>query len=324
MIKTYLTLESGNIITGNESQIDTWKKTPGANIWIDIQKQNLDDPEIKELLLEFNCHPLAIQDAVRKRHPPKIEFFDEQIFILYRGISAVIDDLVFEHQQMGFFISERCLITLHPEKSLGIDKVVNGINLTALLSSPLAVAVKVMHASAGIYLEEVLNFETDISNKEDQIQEGLGEKALTELAVYKARLIKIKRVFNYHYNVSQQLKERHLSSLPVKVTQAEHLIIDMDDRFERLKSLAQLHYDICSDIIDSYISITSHKLNITMRVLTVITAIFVPLSFLAGIYGMNFEYIPELKFKYGYFVLMFSMLAIAVGLITTFKRRQWF
>ena len=62
-----------------------------------------------------------------------------------------------------------------------------------------------------------------------------------------------------------------------------------------------MYYDICGDLVDGYISISSHQLNITMRVLTVITAIFVPLTFIAGIYGMNFEYMPELSYQYGYF-----------------------
>jgi magnesium transporter len=72
-----------------------------------------------------------------------------------------------------------------------------------------------------------------------------------------------------------------------------------------------MHYDIAGDLIDGYLSISAHQLNVTMRVLTVITAIFVPLSFLAGLYGMNFDYIPELKVRMGYFVLLSVMVVIA-------------
>ena len=82
-------------------------------------------------------------------------------------------------------------------------------------------------------------------------------------------------------------------------------------------------YSICGDLIDGYISITSHQLNQTMRVLTVITAIFVPLGFLAGLYGMNFDHIPELHMKGGYFVLLAVMGTIAVGLLALFRKIRW-
>ena len=99
---------------------------------------------------------------------------------------------------------------------------------------------------------------------------------------------------------------------------------DVFDRLERLHSLSQMHYDICADMIDSYISITSHQLNVSMRILTVVTAVFVPLSFLAGIYGMNFEYIPELKFEHGYFGLIGLMATVAFSSLYWFKRKGWF
>ena len=84
-----------------------------------------------------------------------------------------------------------------------------------------------------------------------------------------------------------------------------------------------MYYDICGDLINGYMSVTSHQLNATMRVLTVITALFVPLTFLAGIYGMNFEYIPELKADNGYFILLGVMAVVSVVLLIVFKKKRW-
>ena len=102
-----------------------------------------------------------------------------------------------------------------------------------------------------------------------------------------------------------------------------HTVIDVHERIERLLSLSQMHYDICSDLINGYLSITSHQLNATMRVLTVITAIFIPLGFLAGLYGMNFENIPELKIINGYYYLLSFMGGIVASLIYVFKKKRW-
>jgi magnesium transporter len=98
---------------------------------------------------------------------------------------------------------------------------------------------------------------------------------------------------------------------------------DVLEKNERLSSLTQMYYELTGDLLDSMLSMASHKLNGTMRVLTVITAVFVPLSFIVGLYGMNFEYIPELKFKYGYFFVVGFMLTLSVSLISIFKFKKW-
>lgn len=92
---------------------------------------------------------------------------------------------------------------------------------------------------------------------------------------------------------------------------------------ERFHSLADLYQNIINDLIEGYISLNAHHLNQIMKALTIVTVIFVPLTLLVGIYGMNFEYIPELKSEHGYFVLLGVMVAIALGLLLLFKRFRW-
>jgi len=84
-----------------------------------------------------------------------------------------------------------------------------------------------------------------------------------------------------------------------------------------------MQYEICGDLIEGYISISSHQLNVTMRVLTVISSVFIPLTFLAGIYGMNFAHMPELGVRSAYFILLSVMVAMALGLLVLFKRKGW-
>jgi magnesium transporter len=84
-----------------------------------------------------------------------------------------------------------------------------------------------------------------------------------------------------------------------------------------------MYYETCGDLIDGYISISSHQLNHTMRILTVITAIFIPLGFMAGLYGMNFDHMPELHWKYSYFALLSVMGITVIGLILLFRHKKW-
>jgi magnesium transporter len=102
----------------------------------------------------------------------------------------------------------------------------------------------------------------------------------------------------------------------------EHELNDVFEQQERANSLTTLYYELASDLIESYISIASHRLNQVMKILTIITAVFVPLSFLAGIYGMNFENMPELHSASGYFLLG-VMAGIALLLLFIFRKMRW-
>jgi magnesium transporter len=291
--------------------------------WLDIEFNPEDSNDLSQLLEHCGCHKLAICDALRRRHPPKFESFGEQLFLLYRGIHESSGPLDFEHQQIGFFVTENLLITVHPKTVISIERFKNSAQLPELLTTPLALALSIIHTSAGLYLDNMLAFEDHLSDAEDCLYTTSGEKTLGNLASYKAKLIKLKRIFNYHKSLAAEMRLLNDNS-KLAVSVSPHILNDVFDRLERLYSLSQMHYDICADMIDSYISITSHQLNTSMRILTVITAIFVPLSFLAGIYGMNFQYIPELQHAEGYFILLGVMATLATGSLLLFKRKGWF
>jgi magnesium transporter len=165
----------------------------------------------------------------------------------------------------------------------------------------------------------------DIENNLDLIEQDLlqndpSNDQLGLLTMYKTRLRIMSRLFNYHEQIFKQL--RHNS----EITQGEYLAREFNDTYEQLErtsSLARMYYDLSDDLINSSISIASHRLNGIMKVLTIITAIFVPLSFLAGLYGMNFEIMPELQMEYGYYALLGLMLMMAVSLLAVFRIKRW-
>ncbi|SFU69834.1 magnesium transporter CorA family protein [Halomonas korlensis] len=321
MIRTLLLDADGEVIRGGEELLARFRETPQSRLWIDLQGEP--QARERELLEAFGCHPLAIDDAHRERHPPKIEEFEHHTLILYRGISSFDAELNFVPQQVAFFLGERFLISLHPGTALSIDRLMVHEGSTLLRRSPEHVALRVMYVSAGFYLDSLLEFENQLSDLEDELIDAGSDALMRRIIAYRSRLVKMRRVFNYHVGITQELTAYDYSHLPRDNEDTLHAINDVHERFERLHSLTQMYYDICGDLIDGYISLSSHQLNITMRVLTVITAIFVPLTFLAGIYGMNFAYMPELGYRYGYFMLMGLMLAIGLGLLWLFRRKRW-
>lgn len=306
---------------GHEELIEIWRDAPESKLWVDIDSH--DKVEEKALLQQFGCHALAITDAQRDRHPPKIELFDDYIFMLYRGIYHAEDDLQFEHLQISMFVGTNILITSHAKKSISIDKLFNPSGEKYLSKSPMTLALRVFHYSCGIYLQKLFEFEEKLEQLEDDFQLGGDDKMMQEITQYRSRLTKLKRTFSYHSNIGSELKILVEDETPIINAIELHTVTDVHERIERLLSLSQMHYDICGDLINGYLSVTSHQLNATMRVLTVITAIFIPLGFLAGLYGMNFEHIPELKVTYGYYYLLGFMGFLVTALIIVFKKKKW-
>jgi magnesium transporter len=98
---------------------------------------------------------------------------------------------------------------------------------------------------------------------------------------------------------------------------------DLRERINQVSENVEIAIDTCSSLLDLHLTLMSHKTNEVMKVLTVMSAIFLPLSFIAGLYGMNFENMPELKMKMGYYYTVYGMIFISVGLLTWFKIRKW-
>lgn len=321
MIKVWLSSNPETCIEGGLEVIPAETNDPDVISWIEIQSD--DDQLLEKALRQLQCHPLAISDTLRLRHPPKIEYFEKQIYILYRGVKEAKGNLLFDHQQISFFISERCLITVSRGHSQGLALVKQGKSFSQLLQSPLNLACTAMHFSSGIYLDEVLQFDSVLGELEDELLSAGSDQTLVALTAYKSRILKLIRTFNYHQRITRELEKDDGTLMQIDAN-SFHIINDLNERFERLFSLSSMHYDICGDLIDGYLSITSHQLNNTMRVLTVVTAVFVPLSFLAGLYGMNFDVMPELHFKYGYYLLLGIMACTAISLVYFFKKKKWF
>ena len=322
MIRTLLYNGASNeVISGGKELLGVWQQNTDTCIWLDC----CDEPEAAEarfLQDSFDLHPMAIQDAQRSRHPPKIEAFDACTFLLLKPLSGDSGDLHFSSIQLALFIGERYLVTRRSGTSPITDTLFDQAthNAAILADGPASVALRLCRRLVDRYLEVLLKLEPRLESLEALIMQHPDDSILAELLNYKTELKKFRRVFLYHQQVFGALKS---GSYPAIAAGHDHQIVDVYEQQERASSLASLYNEMASDLADGYLSVASHRLNQIMKVLTVVMAIFVPLSFLAGIYGMNFENMPELQSQSGYFILLGMMLAIAVGLLTLFYRKKW-
>lgn len=302
--------------------LSRWQADPIGTIWIDL----VDEPQKAEekLLLGMGCHQLAVQDVQRPRHPPKFEDFDRDTLIIYRGFKKFDDDLKVEHVQVCYFVGHDFLITRRSGDSFGVEMLWNSdADIKRYLTLPAVLCTRILNASLSGYINRMLELEDNITSMEDAMLEHPTDTLMQQLVLYRSRLRKLNRVFRYHDKVFGEILRESTTTMDMGNPTLYHSMQDVFDKCERLSSLGQLFYDQCGDLVEGYLSLTSHQLNKTMQALTVITAIFVPLGLLSGIYGMNFENMPELHSRYGYFILLGVMGTVATTLLFLFKRRGW-
>jgi len=320
-IRTQVLGNEGSVITGDEALLRQWQDKPEGRLWLDIEG-NISSDMITSLLA-LGCHEIALGDIQQARQPPKIHTFENNTFILFRGIIKLDEQLVLTPQQIGLFVGENYLVTIHREESLSVNRTWSETEGTTDLLDPGSLALKIIDYASDRYLQRILAFESHLGELEENLLSRPSDSIMTELVSYRSELRKLRRIFNYHNRLLEQILADEPGFLGTGEEESQHLWRALLDRCERLFSLTNMYYEICGDLVDGYISISSHELNTTMKILTIITAIFVPLSFLAGLYGMNFENMPELHMEYGYFFALAAMASTAALLIYVFKRKKW-
>lgn len=310
-----------HITIGGNELLESWENEIHSFLWVDFE-EHPKESATQIMHANFGLHLLAIQDAQLPRHPPKIESFQDYTFIMLKGLSAGTESIHFSTHQLALFIGIRFFITYHDASSPSIDNLFADIeqDRQLLAQGPASVALRLCRMIINRYLKILLDIEPRLDELEDEVLQQPGDAILAELMSYKTDLKKFKRIFQYHEFVFLELRSK---IFPGFIEELAHEINDVYEQQERTKSLAELYYELASDLADGYISVSSHHLNQIMKVLTIVMSVFVPLSFLAGIYGMNFDHMPELHSRSGYFILLGVMTSIAVASLIFFRKKRW-
>lgn len=321
MIRTMLYEPSdGRLRDGGAELVESWERSSAAMIWVVIENESRETEE-DLLSRRFGIHRLALNDALRDRHPPKIEQFKDNTFILLKGLDAHSTSLELDTIQLSLFVGERFLITRSADHSVSTAKVLSELISGALPSDiprP-ALALRICRAVADRFLPLLLTVEKRLEEMEAEMLERPSDDLLGELVRQKGDLKRVLRVLQYHAQVFTSAR----SHTPQQLSGHDHELIDVQEQLDRLLSLARLYYELTDDLMSGYLSLSAHRLNRIMQTLTIVTVVFVPITFMAGIYGMNFEFMPELRFRGAYFLLLAAMLAVVATILLFFYRRGW-
>ncbi|WP_042349731.1 magnesium/cobalt transporter CorA [Bacillus massiliigorillae] len=286
--------------------------------WVDFNMPT--EEEAKLLHSHFHFHPLAVEDCMHELQRPKLDYYENLSFLVIQAINAT----TLETHEIDLFISEQFIVTFHFQKEKEIDALwefFQSPQESSKLSS-IEIGYKIIDKIVDTFFPIVEQVEDRLLAIEDSEEVKRGKDTVIT-KTYKVRkdLLRLRQTILPMRDLIYRILE---SKRFIVQEQKRAYFQDIYDHLLKLSEMIESNRQLTADIRDNYISLNSFRMNNIMKTLTVITTIFMPLTFLAGIYGMNFLNMPELHWHYGYFIILGVMFSIGIIMYLWFKWKGWF
>jgi magnesium transporter len=291
--------------------------------WINVD--GVSNPEILKSFGEaFNLHSLLLEDILNTDQRPKCEFTERNIYTILKMFEFEPNRHRILAEQVSLVLGENYLISFLEEVGGEFEPVrerIRSDHSRFRKSGPGYLAYSLLDTVVDRYF---LTLEA-IGESLDSLEDSLGRMA-TANALQRIHEIKRELIFlrKYIWPVREVVTALQHADSPLLPDSIQPYLRDVYEHTVQVMDGLETYRDLLSGIQDLYLSMTSNRLNDIMRVLTVISTIFIPLTFIAGVYGMNFHYMPELGWKWAYPAVWLVMILVAMGMIAFFRRKKWF
>ncbi len=323
-----ITVTQYNATSLRQQQIATLEELRDLNsgqltTWINID--GLSDVGIVEGIgSQFNIHPLVLEDILSTHQRPKLEEYEDFLYLVVKGISAVDSEkFSLQYEQISLLLLEDYVITFKEKADDIFHPIHNRLqNRKGRLRH--SGHDYLAYAILDTVVDEYFVVEDRLDDVIDPLEDGLlnspSDDALHTIQQLRRELITMKRNVAPLRDLLTQIQHADTALLEEKTLR---FFTDVHDHVLRVTDSLESYRERIAAMQDIYLSSLSNKMNETMKVLTIFASIFIPLTFIAGIYGMNFEYMPELKWHWAYPSLWLLFLIITVVLLIFFKRKKW-
>jgi magnesium transporter len=290
-------------------------------LWVDVNAPT--DEDWKALSEQFDFHPLAMEDAQKQNQRPKVDAYDGYLFLSVRAWAGG-DDQETVTREIDVFLGPDYLVTIHDEVNGPIQETRRRLqqNPEHLRSEPGFLLYLLLDALVDEYFPAMDALDTEIDEVEMAIYESVEAPDFKPAVRLKKRLLLLRQAVSPLRDVLNELLRTDDPSLISPETRVFYQ--DVYDHTLRLVEQVDLHRDIMGGVMDVLMSQTSNRLNQVMKTLTSISTILMSAALIAGIYGMNFKNMPELEWRYGYFLSLGLMVALATALALYFRKIKWF
>lgn len=299
-------------------------KDPDCLVWISLERPSQDefDLVLKEI---FQFHPLSIEDCQTTTYqPPKVDDFGHYLFLIIHAIHANGGQGELETDELDIFLGNNFLVTSHHEARMSpVEFVWERVEKDErkYQNGPDFLCHSILDKLVDEFMPILDNMDEEIEVLEDQVLEKPRPEVLERILKLKHSIMALRRIISPQREIINRLSR---DDFPMIDRQSRIYYRDIYDHLVRIQDLSETIRDLVTGAMDIYLNSTSLRLNEIMKALTIVSTIFLPLSFVAGIYGMNFEYLPEVKWPLGYLFFWAIVISMFVGMLTYFKKRKWF
>lgn len=296
-------------------------KSPTSISWIDVIGLS-DEPFMDYLGKAFNINALSVEDAINTDQRPKVDEYDTYIFAALKMLYLDgNNELVEEH--VAIVLKENTVLVMQESKEDVFEPLRERIrNKTGRIRTKGSdyLFFSLLDAIIDNYFVVLENISTQIEVLEEEVNERPRPQVAHQIQELKKEILKIRRwVVPVKELVNRLINSEH----PLITKDTKFFLRDAMDHCTEINETMQVYREMSMSLTEMYMGNISNKTNEVMKVLTIMASIFIPLTFIVGVYGMNFDHIPELKLQYGYFYVWGLMILISLGLLIYFKKKHW-
>jgi magnesium transporter len=297
--------------------------------WFDVQGLGSEDI-LRRLGEVFGLHPLVLEDIVNVPQRPKVEDYEGQLLLILRMVTPKEDGKRFFSEQVSFILGKQYLLTVQEEPNYDcfgpVRERIRASKGNIRKHGADYLLYALLDAIVDGFFPVLENYGEELEELEDAVVVNPSHQTLARIHEVKRELLTLRRAIWPQRDAINSLI-RDGNELITDETRV--YLRDCYDHVVQILDILETYRELASSLMDVYLSSVSNKMNEIMKVLTIISTIFIPLTFIAGVYGMNFDpnvagNMPELDFPYAYWICWGVMLTIAISLIFYFKRRGWF
>lgn len=295
----------------------------GQHVWIDVSGLK-DSKLITKICNEYAIHPLVIEDVLNTKQRPKLDIVDNFLFIVFKLLETPADQLTYNTEQFCLLMNQNLLLTFRESEAYDLSPLYKRLSAEHSLIREHS-SDYMTYLIMDYIVDDYFNFVEATAELLEKIEDQLIKKPesieLQSVYTIKRRTLTLRKTIAPLRDIVHLLVADHGDFINNRY---ELYFSDLHDHCIRLVESIDLQREMSSSMLDIYLSTLNNRMNETMKVLTMFASIFIPLTFVVGVYGMNFKFMPELDWHYGYPLVMGGMAFLVVLMLYYFKRKKLF
>jgi magnesium transporter len=301
-----------------------------GTLWLDIDDRGSNATRVEQLLREvFGFHSLAIEDALQESHVPKVDNWERYLYLVFQSVEFDAAELELRLHEVDFFLGQNYLVSYHFEPMPALDQVFKNLERDhgqRLERGPDHLLYLVLDLLIADYLPVIEHLDDAIDNAQDEVFAAPTTRTLHQIFKIKRAALRLHRTLIPQREVLNRLARDPYNQID---TQDRVYFRDVYDHTVRLHDISETLRDLISGALDTYLSAISNRTNEVMKTLTLVTVMFLPMTFLAGFFGMNFfgatlAFQQELPHTLLFWITCFIMVATPVIMALWARHRGWF